>query len=279
MIRTVTVTSPDGAAAGGRTSGERGPALVFVHGVGSTAAIWDEQLRAFSERYQCIAIELRGNGVPKPEPDPALITREGFARDVLTVCDALGIDRFTIVGCSLGGVVAFELWKHVPERIEAMVIVGSFAAYPNGQAYAENVIRMVEEAGSMQAFAESRAAKLGLPPERLRETVDQMACKHVPSYIASTWATWTGNYSEILPMINVPVLVTCGARDAVAPPELSQNIAAAIPGAQFALLSDAGHVANADNAPAFNQMLFDFLESPVNSTCSKPSHQQTNTNA
>lgn len=278
MIHTQTVVSPDGAAAGARTSGERGSALVFVHGVGSTAAIWDEQLRAFAADHRCVAIELRGNGVPKPEPDPALITREGFAQDVLSVCDALGIERFTIVGCSLGGVTAFELWKCAPERIDAMVIVGSFAAYPNGQAYAAGVIGAVNEAGSMQAFAESRAAKLGLPPERLRETVDQMACKHVPSYIASTKATWTGDYSKTLPMINVPVLVLCGARDAVAPPELSREIADGIPGAHFALVPDAGHVANADNVPVFNQMLSDFLESPVHS-CSKLSSRQTNANA
>ena len=85
-------------------------ALVFVHGVGSTAAIWDHQLEAFGDDRVCAAIELRGNGACKPDPDPSLITREGFAEDVLTVADALQRERFTLVGCSLGGVVAFELW-------------------------------------------------------------------------------------------------------------------------------------------------------------------------
>ena len=263
MIQAITGTSTDGVAAAARIAGERGPALVFVHGVGSTAAIWDRQLEAFQDRNRCLAIELRGNGVPKPEPDPAQITRGGYALDVLSVCDALGVADFTIVGCSLGGVVAFELWLQKPERIDAMVIAGSFARYPNARAYADSIREAVKQAGSMPAFAQMRAAKLGLPPERLAETVDQMACKEIPSYLAATEATWTGDYSATLPMINVPVLVTCGERDTVAPPELSQQIAEGITGSQFELVPNAGHVANADNAPAFNTMLASFLDSLV----------------
>lgn len=259
MIQTLSVQGPDGVATGARFSGDSGPALVFVHGVGSTAAIWDRQLEAFRDRYRCYAIELRGNGVPKPEPPPSLITREGYALDVLAVCDRAGIDRFTIVGCSLGGVVAFELWKCAPERIAAMVIVGSFAAYPNAGAYALGVTNAVNAAKSMDAFARERAAKLGLPPERLRETIEQMSVKTVPSYLAATQATWTGDYSAVLASIEVPVLVTCGERDAIAPPPLSQAIAEGIAGATYAVVPEAGHVANADNPAAFNAMLERFL--------------------
>jgi 3-oxoadipate enol-lactonase len=259
MIETLTQRCPDGAVAGARSSGSHGSALVFVHGVGSTAAIWDAQLAAFGEGYRAVAIELRGNGVPKPEPAPELITREGFACDVLTVADALGIERFTMVGCSLGGVVAFELWKAARHRIEAMVIVGSFARYPDAQAYADGIAAAVLAAGSMPAFAQARAAKLGLPPERMRETIEQMACKAVPSYLASTQATWTGDYREMLPAIDVPVLVCCGERDTVAPFALSSEIAAAIPGARLKEIPGAGHVANADAPDAFNAMLREFL--------------------
>lgn len=263
MIETFVCSASDGAATGARLSGTRGPALVFVHGVGSTAAIWDYQLRAFGERARCLAIELRGNGVPKPEPDPTLITREGYASDVLAVADAQGIETFTIVGCSLGGVVAFELWKRARKRIDAMVIVGSFAAYPNARAYADGVKAAVQEAGGMPAFAELRAARLGLPPERLRETLDQMACKSVPSYLAATDATWTGDYTDVLPTIDVPVLVAAGERDAIAPLSLSETIASSIPGAELVAIPDAGHVANADNPAYFDSMLERFLDGAV----------------
>lgn len=266
MIATARYTAPDGAIAGARIAQPSAAvpnALVFVHGVGSTAAIWDRQLEAFGDRYRCVAVELRGNGTYE-DPDPVLITRAGFARDVVTVMDELLIERCTLVGCSLGGVVAFELWQQGHERFDALVILGSFARYPDGEQYASNVSAAVRDAVTMRVFAERRAAQLGLPPQRMRETIDQMACKSVPSYLASTQATWTGDYTSILSSITVPALVAYGANDRVAPRELSEVIAAGIPGADLAEIPDAGHVASADNPAAFDALLGDFLERQAN---------------
>jgi 3-oxoadipate enol-lactonase len=261
VIEVLRALAPGGAVTGARCAGDTGPTLVFVHGVGSTAAIWDAQLEAFAGDYRCLAIELRGNGALHPDPDPALISREGFADDVLAVADARGVERFTLVGCSLGGVVAFEMWKRVPERFDAMVTADSFAYYPNGQANADAIAAAVREAGTMHAFAELRAAKLGLPPERFRVTVEQMACKSVPCYLALTQATWTGDYRDVLPTIDVPVKVLWGERDTVAPRGLSEEIARGIPGATFAVVENAGHVSNADAPEAFNTLLRAFLKS------------------
>jgi len=259
MIETLQTRASDGAATAARYAGAHGPPLVFVHGVGSTAAIWDAQLDACAPTHQALAVELRGNGIPKPEPDPQFVTRAGYARDVLAVADASGMERFTLVGCSLGGVVAFELWKTVPHRIDAMVIVGSFARYPQADVYAQSVVNAVRDAGDMRVFARMRAERLTLPPERMRETIEQMAIKTVPSYLAATQATWTGDYRDVLPTISVPVLVLCGEHDVVAPLILSQEIAAAIPHAHVEVIEDAGHVANADNPAAFNALLEAFL--------------------
>ncbi|HZY98075.1 MAG TPA: alpha/beta fold hydrolase [Candidatus Baltobacteraceae bacterium] len=262
MIETMRVEAPEGAVTGARVSGARGAALIFVHGVGSTAAIWDTQLDAFSADFRCAAVELRGNGALE-NPDPALITREGFASDVLAVADALGFETFTLVGCSLGGIVAFELWKCVPQRFDSMVIVGSFARYPDGDNYARTICEGLAGATEMRAFAESRAARLGLPPERYRETVEQMGRKSVACYCASTQATWTGDYRDVLSTIAVPALVLCGERDAIAPAALSEEIVAGIPGAQFAVVENAGHVANADAPERFNELVREFLSVAV----------------
>jgi 3-oxoadipate enol-lactonase len=257
-IETMEIAMPDGAVAGARFCGKAGPALVFVHGVGSTAAIWDRQLVAFGNYFRCAAIELRGNGA-LTDSDPSLITREGFAADVLAIAQACGFERFTLVGCSLGGVVAFELWQRAPERIDAMVLVGSFARYPDAQRYADGVKAAATAAGDMRTFAQARAGKLGLPPERLTETIEQMAVKSVPCYLASTQATWTGDYRSILSSISVPTLVVCGEHDAIAPYVLSEEIATGIPAAQLAVLAGAGHVSNADAPAAFDALLRDFL--------------------
>lgn len=243
-----------------RMSGFANDVLVFVHGVGSTGAIWDYQLRAFGDAYRCFAIELRGNGVPKPEPDPSQITRDGFVDDVLAVADAAGAAKFHFVGCSLGGVVGFELWKRAPQRIRSFTLVGSFAWYPNCAQYVQSVIEGVHAAGTMERFAHERAKKLGMPPgRRTDETIEQMACKTVPSYIAATHATWTGEYRDLLASISVPTLVVCGERDSVAPPSFSEELAGRIPGARLEIIPGAGHVTNADAPDRFNDLLGAFL--------------------
>lgn len=249
-----------GTIATARASGARGDAVLFVHGVGSTAAIWDYQLAALSDAYRCFAVELRGNGVPKPEPDPREITREGFVDDVLAIADAAAAKRFHFVGCSLGGVVGFELWKRAPQRVRSFTFVGSFASYPNAAAYVQTVVAAVQAAGDMERFAQERAKKLGMPPgRRAEETIAQMACKTVPSYIAATHATWTGDYRDLLARIDVPALVVCGEGDAVAPASFSQEIARGIRGAHLDVIPRAGHVTNADAPERFNELLRAFL--------------------
>jgi pimeloyl-ACP methyl ester carboxylesterase len=249
-----------GARLAGRPGADRRRSpVVFVHGVGSTAAIWDYQLREFANDRLCAAIELRGNGAQKPDPDPSSITRAGYAEDVLAIAGALGVERFTLVGCSLGGVVAFELWQRAPQRIDAMLILGSFARYPDGERYAEQICAQAREINDMRAFGELRAGKLGLPPGRLRETVEQYACKSVDCFLAATNATWTGDYLDALPTIVVPTLVVHGEHDAVAPRALAQEIANGIGGSRLVAIANAGHVANADNPAEFNRLLREFV--------------------
>ncbi|MBV9271550.1 MAG: alpha/beta fold hydrolase [Candidatus Eremiobacteraeota bacterium] len=242
-----------------RLAGKSGQPVIFVHGVGSTAAIWDYQLSGLSDKYRCAAIELRGNGAGA-DVEPERITREGFRDDVLAVADALGFETFHFVGCSLGGVVAFELWKAAQMRVKSLVFVGSFAAYPNADAYAQGIVDAVNRAGDMKRFAMERAMKLGLPPHRFEETVQQMACKRVPSYIASTRATWTGDYRGMLSSIDIPTLVVYGENDAIAPRELSEEIARGIPSSRLERIANAGHVTNADAPDQLNALLRAFLE-------------------
>lgn len=250
------------AIAGARVSGSHGDSIIFVHGVGSTAAIWDRQLIDFASECRCFAVELRGNGSSKPDPPAESITREGYVDDVLAVADAMQCARFHFVGCSLGGVVGFELYRRAPQRLISLTLVGSFAAYPHGDAYASHVIAAVRRAGSMETFAYERARVLGMPEgTRKDETIAQMACKSVGCYVAATRATWTGDYREILPAIRVPVLVLRGERDSVVSAELAQEIAGMVPGARSKIIEGAGHVANADAPEKFNALLREFIRS------------------
>lgn len=264
MINNLWVQNSDGALCGARCAGTTGDAILFVHGVGSTAAIWDYQLSDLSKRYQCYAVELRGNGRGSVEPPSSAITREGYVEDVLAVADAVGAKRFHFIGCSLGAVVGFELWKRSPERVRSFIFIGAFAAYPDGEGTAKAIAAEVLATGDMRAFAQARAKRLFQDQQatrRYEETIEQMACKNLDSYLAATRATWTGDYRGMLQTVSVPTLVICGEHDQIAPLPLSREIAGGIPGAQLEVVAGANHVANADRPTELNDLIERFLRS------------------
>ncbi len=263
MITTLWVPSSDGALCGARCAGSNGDAIVFVHGVGSTAAIWDYQLNEFESRYRCYAVELRGNGSARVDPPPSAVTREGYVDDVIAIADAAGVERFHFTGCSLGAVVGFELWKRSPKRVRSFIFIGGFAAYPNGERTARSIIAEVLATADMRAFAEARAKRLSSlqeVPKRYEETIEQYACKNIDSYLAATRATWTGDYRAMLSTVSVPTLVLCGEHDQIAPLPLSREIAEGIPNAQLTVVGGANHVANADRPQAVNRLIDRFLD-------------------
>ncbi|HVA38891.1 MAG TPA: alpha/beta fold hydrolase [Candidatus Dormibacteraeota bacterium] len=246
-------TAADGARCAARVAGRNEVTLLFVHGVGSTGEVWDSQLAALSRHYRCAAVELRGNGVAPLPARLSSITCEGFARDVLAVADALGAERFHLIGCSLGGVVGLELWRTAPHRIKSLALLDSFAEYPDGQAFADRMVEAVLAARSMVAFAEERANRIlpaNAPAYRRTESVRQMACKNPQAYARATQAAWTSDYRALLPQITIPTLVLWGEHDVIAPRALSEELAAGIPDSRLVVVPDAGHLSNAD-APTF----------------------------
>lgn len=249
-----------------------GPAIVFLHGIGSTRDVWEPQLEALAERYRCIAVEYRGYGeseVPPPKSltpnatDPQAISRAAFARDVFAVLDACAETKAHFCGLSLGGVVTFECFSSHPERVVSLALADTFAYYPRGVETLGERLKALVDLG-MEGFAASRAPGIHHPYapaaviERARK---QMQSVSLPVYLAATRATWTGDYRALLPKIDRPVLVVWGEYDrAVAPFSLSEEIALLVPDCRgLVTLPDAGHVSNVDNPKFFDEALVAFL--------------------
>ncbi len=100
-----------------------GPAIVLVHGLTGSSTTWREVMPALAEHYTVIAPDLLGHGESaKPRGDYSLGAFAAGVRDLLV---ALGIERATFVGHSLGGGVAMQLAYQFPERCERLVLVAS----------------------------------------------------------------------------------------------------------------------------------------------------------
>lgn len=106
--------------------GEGGPAVLFVHGLAGEAAHWSSQLLHLWPGRRAVALELRGHGRSEPAADGGYGV-SAFAADLAAVADALELDRFVLVGHSLGGLVACRYAAENPDRVAGLLL-----ADPNG---------------------------------------------------------------------------------------------------------------------------------------------------
>ena len=100
-----------------------GPALVLVHGYLGGSAMWGDELAHFSDRFDVIAPDLPGYGASSHLP--AIASIRGQAQAVLDLLTSLGVERFRLVGHSMGGMIVQEMAAMAPERIELLVLYGT----------------------------------------------------------------------------------------------------------------------------------------------------------
>src|SRR5271156_6121503 len=94
------------------------PVVVLGSSLGTTRAMWDPQVSALAERFRVIRYDHRGHGESAAPAGPYLIADLG--QNLLELIDDLGIDRFSLAGLSLGGMVAMWVASEVPKRVDRL---------------------------------------------------------------------------------------------------------------------------------------------------------------
>lgn len=226
--------------------------------------MWAPQLAALAKQYHVVAIDLPGHGQSElPAPDTGIA---GFASDVIETIDALGIDRFALVGLSLGSMVAQRVAAELQDRVTALVL-------SNGIAFAPDPVRAIwdgriaeAEAKGMAATVEGTLARWFTPafreanptPEPVSAMAATIASTPLPGFLAAARGIAVLDNRDILPRITTPTLVLAGEMDVASPPQAVRPIADAVPGALFETLP-AGHLMNLELADAYTTRLAAFL--------------------
>ena len=252
-----------------RDSGPRdAPVVVLLHGFGSSLHTWDAWAQGLSATHRVIRLDLPGSGLSPPDPDNDYTDARSLQL-LLRLLDALGVQRASWVGHSMGGRIAWTLAARHPERTDRLVLVApdGFASF--GFAYGEpmqvpaswslmhHVLpRAVLRMNLQAAYAQSQSltdalitryhALLRAPGarqamlERLRQTVLQDP------------RPWLGQ-------IRAPTLLVWGEADAMIPFGHAQDYLQAIPGSRLAALADTGHLPQEEAAQASLQAVAAFL--------------------
>ena len=224
-----------------------GPAVVLVHGLGTTGIdIWKKVLAQLATSFRVVAYDLRGSGRSDVPPGP--YTVELLAGDLAGVVDALELDRFAIVGHSLGGVIALEYAAAHPERVSAVVGVGAVPGIGRGRRETLRERGRTVAAKGMTSVAESVATSSLAPsfrerhPEEFQALVSLLASNRPEGYAAQCEALYTMTTEGRLDRVTAPVLLVCGELDAASPPALNHENAARLARASVVEIPDCGHV-------------------------------------
>jgi pimeloyl-ACP methyl ester carboxylesterase len=255
-----------------------GPPVVLIHGITSTADTWVPAMRGLARTHTVIAPDLLGHGASaKPRGDYSLGAYASGIRDLLA---ALGHDRVTIVGHSLGGGIALQFAYQFPERTERLVLVSSgglgrevnlllrAASLPGAELVLPLLVpnwlgRVVDGAGWVGARLGLRAGPdLGEMTKgflSLNDASARAAFMHTLRAVIDPGGQRVSGHDRLYLAASLPTLLVWGERDPIIPAEHGRDAHAAMPGSQLELFPGSGHFPHLDDPLRFVEVLDEFL--------------------
>jgi pimeloyl-ACP methyl ester carboxylesterase len=268
------VRTDDGVELDVETDGS-GPGLLLVHGHGGAKEDFADHIERFAQRHTVVTFDHRGHGSSDQPTDPAAYSLARMRADTWAVADAVGFDRFRVLGHSMGGMVVRRLPLEQPERIEALVLMDT-----SGGPVPDLVPALVEAAAYI-GLAEGKDALKALLDSAgaLATTADQRVLAERPGYrefqdrkwldtSVVMWGTLACEIARqpddllILREVACPTLVIVGELDL---PFVASSYALtdAIPGAHLEVIPEAGHSPQFENTDAWWAALSSFLDDVV----------------
>jgi pimeloyl-ACP methyl ester carboxylesterase len=260
-----------------RTAGS-GPVLVLVHGITSTSATWANVLPYLAERFTVIAPDLLGHGESaKPRGDYSLGAYASGIRDLLI---ALGHERATFIGHSLGGGVAMQLAYQFPEHCERLVLVSSgglgrgisallrAASLPGSELVLPLLVNdHVLGAGQLVGRVLRRVGlRVHTDVEEvlrghasLSDGETRSAFLHTLRTIVDPWGQRVDASDRLYLARAIPFLIVWGERDPIIPVEHARSAHRLVPGSRLELFPNAGHFPHIDDPLRFVSVLVDFI--------------------
>jgi len=224
----------------------QGPPLVHLHGAGGLRLNAAHDLLA--TRFGVIAVEMPGFG--QSEENTRTRTIAELAMTIVKAADALGLDRFDLMGTSFGGKAALWLAVTHPERVRALVLEAPAAIRP-------------QNAARVSGTPEQMAARLYAHPERmppLPATAPKVQAKQQRLVARLRGPDRDAELETAMRQLDTPTLVLFGTLDRVIPSGMGRHYKELLPNGHLVLVYDSGHAIGAERPEAFAEIVTDFLE-------------------
>lgn len=246
-----------------------GPVLIFIHGLGLNQHVWQWQLPTMEKTFRLISYDLLGHGSSAdPTEEPSLAV---FVVQLCDLMDGLGIERATLVGFSLGGMIARRAAQDMPQRVERLILLNTaHKRTPEAQSALEMRVMQAELQGS-KATVEAALSRWftdtyrAQNPEKM-DLVRRWVLSNKKHIYYRNYRVLAMGIDEIIapdPPITCPTLVLTADEDYGNGPEMSEAIATEIRGARLVILQGLRHMALMENPEVVNQPILDFLQNNV----------------
>lgn len=264
IARAADLASPADVVELGYTDTGTGAPVVFLHGFPHNRSLWAPQLSALFPFVRCIAPDLRGFGESPPRPPYSM---DRYADDVASLLDTIGVARAVIVGVSMGGYVAFAMWRRHRARVRALLLADTRSGADDEAARERrrDLIAATRKLGSHALADRMIEGMLGRrtrarSPGLVGAVHAMLAAAPVEGAIGALEAMIARpDSTPDLPTIDVPTLVVVGEDDVLTPVAESRAMHDAIAGSRLEVIAGAGHLANLERPAAFNQVTGEFL--------------------
>lgn len=262
-----TLVTPTGPVAYADLGPRTGLPVLLVHGFPHDRGVWRAQREALDgalEGVRLLLPDLPGFGHSAPLDAPAM---DGFADTIAAVLDHAEVDRAVVGGLSMGGYIAFAVWRRHAARVRALVLCDTRSAADTDLAREKrHALRETARTGGAGAVAEQQLpGQLGKTTRTtqpaLVDEVAQMLRRASVRGITDALSAMAARPDSTpdLETITVPTLVIVGDEDVVTPVDEARTMAALIPAARLVVVEGAGHLAPLEQGATVNAALAEFL--------------------
>jgi 3-oxoadipate enol-lactonase len=225
--------------------GPRGAgALAFVNALGSDFRIWDEAAAILARDFRVIRYDKRGHGLS--EGGPKQPEMADYARDLDDLLGRLGVVKATIIGVSMGGLIAQELYRQKPQLFESLVLSDTAAKIGSDESWDGRIAEV--ERGGVEAIADPVLQRWFTSDFRTTRADDLTGWRMMltrtskDGYLAACGALKRADLRPYAGEIAAPTLCLVGEEDGSTPVALVRETAALIRNARFEIIEGAGHI-------------------------------------
>lgn len=249
-----------------RVAGAGDRTLLFMHGLGGDWTNWKPQLDTFGQEYRCVSWTMPGYGESVPLNPMTWSTLAEQAAALLAHYEA-DPAATTVIGLSMGGMVAQQLAVDYPDRLDQLVLVATSPSFgrPNSD-FAEKYLKQrydVLDAGKTPADLAPAIVEglLGSAPHADAEANCLASMSRITSdgYRAALACLVTWAFDDQLHRISTPTLCIAGAEDRTAPVVSMERLRDGIAGSRLEVIEQAGHLVNLERPAEFNTLIADFI--------------------